>query len=201
MARAGKGAGNKEPLMPAKRGAAGKCNMGMQLRRPHRDGWTAKNKKRFLEVLKATCNVQEATRSVGLSNAGVYYQRQHDPAFAAGWAEALEQGYAELEMHLLRQSIFGSETTETVDDGKEGGVVKTKKVHSYPHAIALRLMLAHKDSVESYRDAQGIERPGSEAIRAEIQERLAQVRERSGGSGMADDGPDGFDAGERDDDV
>ena len=178
MARAGKDVENIDGMRPAKRGTAGKRNMGKQLRRPHRDGWTAKAKKEFLNVLKATCNVQEAVRSVGMSSAGVYYQRQHDPAFAAGWAEALEQGYAELEMHLLRQSIFGCETTEIVDDGKDDGARKTKTVHSYPHLIAFRLLLAHKSAVQEYRQERGIERPGGDAIRAEIQEKLAHVRHR-----------------------
>lgn len=169
-----------------------------------RDGWTARRRAKFLATLKDSCNVKLAARAVRLSVTGAYDLRRRDKGFAAEWAEALEQGYAELEMHLLRQSIFGSETTETVDDGKEDGVIKTKKVHSYPHATALRLMLAHKDSVESYRDAQGIERPGSEAIRMEIQEKLAQVRERSGGGGseiVGDGLEDASDSSERDDDV
>ena len=191
MARAGKGAGDGEKLRPARRGSRGNRDAGPQMRRPHRDGWTERKKKTFLDVLKATCNVQEAVRSVGMSSSGLYSLRDNDPAFRAGWKEALEQGYMELELHLLSQSLFGVKTTETIDDGKEGGAKRTKTVHSFPHLVAVRLLLAHKDTVQKYRAEQGIERPGSDAVREEIQRRIAGMRGRGddeeGGSGSADE--------------
>ncbi|MPT49107.1 MAG: hypothetical protein E2598_11940 [Sphingobium sp.] len=167
-----------------------------QKRRVNAKGWTAKKRAAFLGVLKNSCNVREAARSVNMSECGAYDLRRRDPAFAAEWKEALEQGYAELEMLLLRQSIYGSETTETVDDGKEDGAVKTKKVHSYPHGIAFRLLMMHKATVDEYRQQKGIERPGSDAVKAEIQERLAIIRERKRpGSKIAQsDDEDGCDA-------
>lgn len=143
-----------------------------------RDGWTQRRRAKFLALLRDTCNVREAARSVRLSVTGAYDLRRRDRGFAQEWKEALEEGYAELEMALLRQSIFGSETTETTDEGRPDAPVKTKKVHSYPHATALRLLLAHKASVDAYRHEQGIERPGSEQIRAEIQVKIAAMRAR-----------------------
>lgn len=157
------------------------------LRKARRDGWTMKRRARFLEVLRESCNVREAVRAAGMSDVSVYGLRKRDPAFAAEWAEALEQGYAELEMALLRQAIHGSETTETVDDGGKTGARRTKTVHSYPHAMALRLLLAHRAQVSAYRDAQGIAREGGEAVRDEIQRRIAETRERMRG-GAADGG-------------
>lgn len=176
-----RGADDKEPLIPAKRGAGRTRDAGVQLRRPHGDGWTARKKRRFLEVLRATCNVQEAVRSAGMSSSGLYSARKADPEFAAGWAEALEHGYCELEMMLLRQSLHGSQTTETIDDGGKGGGRRTKTVHSFPHLTALRLLLAHKNSVHSYRAERGIEHPGGEAVRTEIQRKIEEMRMRSGG--------------------
>lgn len=150
----------------------------VQKRKVSHKGWTAKKRAAFLDVLKGSCNVREAARIVAMSEGSAYDLRRRDPAFAAEWKEALEQGYAELEMLLLRQSIYGAEMVEIVDDGKNDGGVKTKKVHSYPHAIALRLLLAHRETVNEYRNERGIDRPGSENVRAEIQDRLAEIRAR-----------------------
>lgn len=116
----------------------------VQYYRPRKTGWTTRKMARFLTALRATSNVTEAARAVKMDVSGAYGLRKKDATFAAGWAEALEQGYAELEMLLLRQSIHGSETTEMVDDGNEEGRKRTKTVHSYPHSMALRLLMAHK---------------------------------------------------------
>ncbi|MGE4410965.1 MAG: hypothetical protein AB7D33_10395 [Sphingobium sp.] len=158
-----------------------------QRRKTPKHGWTQRRRARFLETLKATCNVKEACKVVNMGLSGAYELRKRDPGFAAEWAEALEQGYAELEMLLLRQSIHGSETTETIDDGGGSGRRRTKTVHSYPHAIALRLLFAHKGAVDAFRDEKGIDRPGSDAVREEIQRRIDAVRERT--SGRDDCGP------------
>tara|TARA_R110000782_G_scaffold117364_4_gene207696 strand:- start:9470 stop:10090 length:621 start_codon:yes stop_codon:yes gene_type:complete len=197
MARAKAGTAEKEAggemrLSRAKSALAGGRRVPQRVRTP-RTGWTIKKRAAFLQVLKESCNVSEAARSVDLTVSGAYDVRRRDAAFAAQWQEALEQGYAELEMLLLRQSIHGSETTETIDDGTPNGAKRTKTVHSYPHATALRLMLAHKGAVDAYRQEQGIDRPGSEAVRAEIARRLAETRARIGGGagGVGVGGADG----------
>lgn len=185
--KAADGGSGESALSRVRRGDG---RVGPQRRKPRRDGWTAKRKARFLEVLKAGCNVREAVRAAGMSDVSAYDLRKRDPGFAAEWSGALEQGYAELEMALLRQAIHGSETTETVDDGKGLGGRRTKTVHSYPHGMALRLLLAHRAQVTAYRDAQGIDRHGSAAVRAEIQERIAATRARLAG-GVAEGGAAG----------
>lgn len=149
----------------------------MQMRKPRRNGWTMARRTRFLEILRETSNVTEAVNAVGMTMAGAYALKNRDPGFARQWMEALEQGYAELEMMLLRQALHGSETIEIVDDGK-GGPVRTKKTHGTPHAMAIRLLLAHRANVAQFRAAQGIDRPGSEAVLEEIQRRLAETRRR-----------------------
>lgn len=159
-----------------------KSGVGPVRRKTRHDGWTQEKRALFLDELKAGCNVREAVRAAGMSDVSAYGLRKRDPAFAAEWAEALEQGYAELEMALLRQAIHGSATTETVEDGASGAR-RTRTVHSYPHAMALRLLLAHRAQVAAYRDAQGIDRCGTEAVRAEIQQRLAETRARLLGTG------------------
>lgn len=154
-----------------------------QMYRPRRASWDARKMGKFLDVLRATSNVTEACRAVKMDISGAYSLRKKDPAFAAGWAEALEQGYAELEMLLLRQSIHGTETTELVDDGNADGRKKTRTVHSYPHGMAIRLLMAHKGAVEAYRAEQGIDRPGSDTLHAEIHAKIALIRARSDAAG------------------
>lgn len=151
-----------------------------QLRRVGRRIWDDARKEEFLAVLAATCNVEEACRAVSMSNQGAYNLRLRDPAFAAAWKRAVEQGYSELEMLLLRQSLHGSTTTETVEDG-EGQCKQVKTVHSYPHTIALRLFQAHQSTAEAVRAEQDAS-PDSDQIRAEIQVRIAAMRVRSGGA-------------------
>jgi len=153
---------------------------GVQQRRAGKGAWTAKRKATFLDHLQASCNVCEAARQAGVTPSRAYELRRRDPAFAAQWAGALEQGYAELEMLLLRQSIHGSETTETIDEGREEGARRTKRVHSYPHSIGLRLLLAHKGTVDAFREEKGRQLreglPGSADVRSEIQRRIAALR-------------------------
>lgn len=187
---------------------AGAAAVTVQRRRPHRNAWTIRRRTEFLEVLQASCNVTEAARSIGMTPHRAYELRRRDPGFAAQWAEALEQGYAELEMLLLRQSIHGSETTETLDDGKGEGAPRTKTVHSFPHAIALRLLLAHRGAVDAFREERGIDRAGSETVRAEIQRRMSMMRqagaagnEEAGGDAVGGHDVGGADAHSASDDV
>lgn len=182
--------GPASDLMLAK-ATNGERNGKPQKRRARKDGWTMERRARFLEALSECCNVLEACRAAEISRNNAYALRRRDPGFAAEWAEALEQGYAELEMMLLRQSIFGSTTTETVEDGTETGRARIKTVHSYPHTTALRLLLAHRSGVEAFRDSQGIERPGSAAVREDIMRRIEEVRERLKRRAEADTGGDG----------
>ena len=175
--------------MTMQRTRRGDGSTPVQIRKTRRNGWTDERKALFLDVLKATSNVTEAVRTVGMTVAGVYNLRTRDPAFAAGWMQALEQGYAELEMLLLRKALYGTEKVETVHDESGEGVRRVKTVHSYPLAVALRLLLAHGSSVATFRAEQGINGPGSEAALAEIREKFALVRARKQAA-------DGHEAGE-----
>jgi hypothetical protein len=157
-----------------------------QQRSPRKDGWTAARRAKFLEILSVTSNVSEAVEAVGMSQTGVYALKNRDAGFARAWMEALEQAYCELELHILRQAMLGTERVETTETAD--GAVRTKTVKSYPLAVGLRLLLAHRASVSAFRASQGIERPGSEAIKAEIQARLAAMRIRNSREVAAEEG-------------
>lgn len=147
-------------------------------------GWTEADKAAFFDVLRNTSNVSEAARTIGKTSASAYELKNRDVAFARAWMEALEQGYCELEMLLLRHALHGSERVEVSEgeasrDGDAGEFRKTRTVHSYPYGMAMRLMLAHRSSVDAFRAAQGIDRPGSDEVRQEIYARLALTRKRA----------------------
>lgn len=152
-----------------------------------RPGWTKTSKAVFLDVLSQSCNVSEAARAAGMTGtASAYELRRRDPDFANGWLAALEQGYCELELLLLRLALFGSEQTETVEEGAgaaeatgagqgAGGKRRIKTVHSYPYAMALQLLATHKKAVDAYRQSLC---PGEEekALRAELLARIDAMR-------------------------
>lgn len=173
-----------------KRTAAG-CS-GASLIVGHNAGWTEGDKVAFFEALRNTSNVSEAARTIGKTSASAYDLKNRDPAFARTWMESLEQGYCELELLLLRHALHGSERVEVSEgeatrDGDAGEFRKTRTVHSYPYGMAMRLLLAHRSSVDAFRAAQGIDRPGSEEVRQEIYARLAMTRKRAENAGETED--------------
>lgn len=135
--------------------ARGKGVTRRQLRRVRKDGWTDARRALFLQVLAATCNVREACRAAGLHFSGAYDLRGRDPAFADAWDDAIEQSYSELEMRMLRDCLNGAVRVEVIreGDGPMARVKSTKTVTAVPHAIALRLLQAHRATAEARRAA------------------------------------------------
>lgn len=66
--------------------------------------WTAESEAAFLDHLAASANVTRAAARAGFSKVTVYNKRRSDPGFATRWQAALEQGYARLEMMLVRSA-------------------------------------------------------------------------------------------------
>lgn len=70
--------------------------------RGHR--WTDEAETAFLEALAASANVTWSAKQVGFSKEAIYGQRARRPEFAERWEAALQQGYARLEMALVRSA-------------------------------------------------------------------------------------------------
>lgn len=66
--------------------------------------WTEEAEARFLDALGASCNVRHSAAAAGFSTVAIYNRRRNDPAFAARWQAALEQGYARIEMALVARA-------------------------------------------------------------------------------------------------
>lgn len=77
----------------------------LQKWKPRPIKFTAERKAIYLEHFAATCDADEAARLAGVGDSTVYTHRKQDPEFAAGWAEALDAGYRNLEAELARQRL------------------------------------------------------------------------------------------------
>lgn len=77
---------------------------GPQLIRTSGDRWSEQAEARFLDSLAASCNVSASAEIAGFSKAAIYHRRRHDPGFALRWQAALEQGYARIELLLVRRA-------------------------------------------------------------------------------------------------
>lgn len=159
-------------MVVVQRQARGKASAGAarpQRRAARRDGWSKDEMAQFVAVLAEGCNVTEAARAAGRCRQRAYERRRADPAFARAWDMALEQGYAEIELMLMRASLFGTESEETILDSV--GAVKGRKVKRGVNlGVALRLFQLHRERVARIR---------------------AEEADRAG------DGPDGADARRR----
>jgi hypothetical protein len=94
---------NRNSTGPAPAGSVvrGSGKDGPQRIRVNGQWWTPKAEQAFLDFLATSCNVSWSAAQTGFSAVTVYNRRRADPAFAAKWQAALEQGYARLEMELV----------------------------------------------------------------------------------------------------
>jgi len=98
----------------------------------------------FLAELANTCNVSEAARVAGIDRHAVYNHRDADPAFAAAWADAIEQGVEALELEARRRAMKGT-TRPVFYMGVECG-----QVQEYSDTLMIFLLKAHRPKI--YRD-------------------------------------------------
>jgi transposase-like protein len=71
--------------------------------------FTARARATFLDTFRATCNVSEAARAIGVSRRTVYNWRDRDPTFAAEWDDAEQEAIDALEKIARDRAIDGSD--------------------------------------------------------------------------------------------
>jgi hypothetical protein len=112
---------------------------------------TPRARARFLDVLRATANVSNAARSIGMSRRGIYDARGRDLQFSAEWDDAVETAADTLEAEAWRRGAEGVEEP-MVSMGKlvkdEAGNVLT--IRKYSDHLLLALLKAHRP--ERYRE-------------------------------------------------
>lgn len=87
----------------------GGANRPVQLRRSGGNAACDEQREKFLQELAATCNVRASARAAEVHYSTVYYWRSRDEGFCARWDQALDQGYASLEVALLEQARKAAE--------------------------------------------------------------------------------------------
>ncbi len=114
----------------------------------------------FLDTLADTSNVSEAARAAGVNPTRAYKTRRNEPEFARQWYAALLEGYDHLEMETLHRLRMGTGK----DDPK------------FDIANALRLLIAHRDSVARERARRDHE--DEQSVLASLNAKLEAMRQR-----------------------
>lgn len=143
---------------------------GRRMTKPAKVHFTKDRQETFLAELAATCNVTASSAAAGVSTTCVYNHRRKNAAFRAGWAEAVREAYARLELMTLERMMNGTVTTRTRADGS------VDKTHSYPTAVALQLLRLHKSSAAEA--AVEHDPVAIEEVRERVIRRLARLRAR-----------------------
>ena len=132
-------------------------------RKPARPKWI----KSFLAELANTSNVAASARKAEVDPSTVYDRRRKDAEFARQWQVALCEGYDNLEMETLFRLRSGE--IKPAAGAKKG-------VRQFDNALALRLLLAHRDSTTRTRALR--DNVTAEEIRASLDRKVAEIRER-----------------------
>ncbi|MBB4860058.1 hypothetical protein HNO88_003396 [Novosphingobium chloroacetimidivorans] len=119
----------------------------------------------FLAHLATTSNVAASARAADVSPTKVYDARRRDPDFYRAWQEALCEGYEHLEMALVQRLRDGE--IKPASGAKRGTRV-------FDNATALRLLVAHRDSVVRQQALRDVEDTG--AILERINVRIDRLR-------------------------
>lgn len=128
-------------------------------------------KRDFLLALQRTSHVGKAAEAAGIGYASAYEWRNCDPEFFAGWMEALEVGYQQLEIELLDRARHGVEE-EVFGNGKHLGTVRR-----YDNNLALQLLAHHRETVTMVRALEQHAEPG-EDVREKLAEKLIEMHLR-----------------------
>ena len=138
--------------------------------------WTEKRRQIFLAHLAQTANVTRSAEEAGMSLSAAYLLKNRDRAFERAWREALDIGFCELEMALLRDAIHGRERIETVVVGEERQLKYEKRVVECNPASSVRLLQLHKVEVHAFREER--DSGDQETDEDRLQADMDRVRER-----------------------
>ena len=145
----------------------------MRLRKPGPNDISDEQIETFYVTLAETCNVARSARAAGFSANWAYRKRRRDAGFRTGWAQAVREGYAKLELVLLERAMKGTPKPYVRRDGSE------RTIREYSTALAVALLRRHADTA----DEAGFEHDGDETreTRGRILEKLERMRARDAG--------------------
>ncbi len=143
--------------------------------------WSSAKEAVFLRALAETANVKRAAEAAGVSTCAVYGRRAKWPGFAEAWAEALAQGYTDVELMLIENAkatlgqLSGGGQPAPACDGE-------RLTAAMSVGDALSLIKLHRASVKGGKPQRyGWRRrePDIEEVRAEVLRKVAAM-ERAG---------------------
>lgn len=117
-------------------------------------------KTRFLAYLSESSNVSASATLSGTNTSEVYQTRRNDAEFAQAWDCALSDGYAHLEMELVRRLREGDATTSS----------ETK----YDFTNAIRLLNSYRDFSSKDSASKRVVSPAE--VRAAIDAKIADLK-------------------------
>jgi hypothetical protein len=113
---------------------------------------TDAREQKFLDLLRATCNVSESARTAGICRRTAYEWREADTVFAAKWAEAEAEAADALEREAWRRGVEGTDRPITY----QGEITGSYK--EYSDRMLELLLKAHKP--EKYKERVSNEHSG-----------------------------------------
>ena len=140
-----------------------------QLREASPQSITDEQIETFFSELADTCNVVRSAKAAGFSANWAYRKRKMDAGFRAGWARAVAEGYAKLELVLLDRAMNGM-VKRVPSSGSE------KRIREYPNQLAMALLKRHSDMAGSIDSMLSEEE--AEEVRERILAKLAKKREQ-----------------------
>lgn len=125
----------------------------------------------FFATLEETCNVARAARAAGFARDWAYRKRRSDAEFRNGWAAAVREGYARLEMVLLERAMKGTPKLVRTAKGSD------RVMREYSTALAVALLKRHSELADSASEpADGSE---IDELRTRILGKLERLRRRN----------------------
>ena len=124
----------------------------------------------FFAALADTCNVKRSAKVAGFTPNWAYRRRKFDAAFRNGWAAAVREGYAKLELVLLERAMKGTPKLVRASGGSD------KIMREYSTALSVALLRRHAETA----DAAQYEPSDDEIseVRERILEKLEGLRRR-----------------------
>ena len=124
----------------------------------------------FFATLSETCNVVQAARKAGFSAGWAYRKRRSDAEFRNGWARAVREGYAKLELVLLERAMKGTPKLVRASGGD-------KVIREYSTTLAIALLKRHAEAAD--RAAYEPNQDELKEVRERILEKLERLKQRA----------------------
>lgn len=131
----------------------------------------------FFLTLADSCNVVRSAKAAGFSANWAYRKRKSDAAFRNGWAQAVREGYAKLELVLLERAMTG--TPKLVRTSKGGDRI----MREYSTSLAVALLKRHADTADAAQY-----QPSDDEL-TEVRDRILEKLEGLKQRGQSEDEP------------